>query len=352
MREDFDEGAGAPDAEGAGGTNAEGAAPDVEGAAPDDEGAGGAEGAGHVARDTTVVVQSPTIAAAHQTAGFCIPANNKLFGAGAGDLFGPEWPGFRGGDMFRSALICVGVVVWLLKVADGRQNPPAAAPAAKPLVPVATTTIAGNPDAFIGQTVTVTASVDRVISPTSFTVDQDAKASGTGELVVLVESLSAPPELNSYVTVIGEVVRHEGKAAIRATSVLTAAMLDLVKRPAPTVDPDEAAFDAIMKRINPAFGGIRQAVAAGDGDKAAEQAAILKQGFTETEAFWKKREKADAVKWAADARAHAETLETAVAAGKWDEAKTAVSGMQQTCSACHGAYRQRGEGGYSIRSDK
>ena len=252
--------------------------------------------------------------------------------------------------MFRTALICVGLTVLLLKVADGRQNPPA--PAAKPLTPVATTSIASNPDAFIGQTVTVTASVDRLLSPGSFVVDQDARASGAGEVVVLVESLSAAPELNSYVTVIGEVVRHEGKAAIRATSVLNAAMIDLAKRQAPAVSPDEAAFDALMKRINPAFGGIRQAVAASGGEKAAEQAAVLKQGFTETEAFWKKRDKPDAVKWAAEARAHAETLETAVAAGKWEDAKAAVTGMQQTCSACHGAYRQRGEGGYSIRSDK
>ena len=252
--------------------------------------------------------------------------------------------------MYRSALICLGLVVLLFKVADGRQNPPAAA--AKPLAPMATTSIASNPDAFIGQTVTVTASVDRVVSPTSFAVDQDPKASGTGEVLVLVESLSAAPELNSYVTVIGEVVRHEGKAAIRATSVINAAMVDLAKRQPPALTPEEAAFDAIMKRINPAFGGIRQAVAAGGGDKAAEQAAILKQGFTETEAFWKKRDKADAVKWASDARGHAETLEGAVNAGKWDEAKAAVTGLQQACSACHGAYRQRGEDGYRIRSDK
>src|SRR5687768_3720921 len=252
--------------------------------------------------------------------------------------------------MHRSALICAGLVVLLLKVADGRQNPPAAG--TKPLAPVATTSIAANPDAFIGQTVTVTASVDRVVSATSFAVDQDAKASGTGEVLVLVESLSAAPELNSYVTVIGEVVRHEGKAAIRATSVINAAMVDLAKRQPPALSPDEAAFDATMKRINPAFGGIRQAVTAGGGEKAAEQAATLKQGFIETEAFWKKRDKADAVKWAGEARAHAETLEAAVKAGKWDDAKAAVTGLQQTCSACHGTYRQRGEDGYRIRSDK
>jgi hypothetical protein len=219
-------------------------------------------------------------------------------------------------------------------------------------VPVATTSIASNPDTFIGQTVTVTASVDRVISPTTFAVDQDPKATGTGEVLVLVQALSAAPELNSYVTVIGEVVRHEGRPAIRATSVINAAMVDLAKRQALPLNADEAAFDAVMKRINPAFGGIRQAVAAGGSDKAAEQAAILKQGFAETETFWKKREKPDAIKWAAEARGYAESLEAAVTAGKWEEAKAAVGSLQQTCAACHGAYRQRDEDGYRIRSDK
>jgi len=253
--------------------------------------------------------------------------------------------------MCRSCFVCAGLVVVLLNVADGRQNP--APPPAKPLVPVAASSIASNPDAFIGQTVTVTASVDRVVSSTTFTIDQDAKGTGSGDVLVLAEALTAVPEVNSYVTVIGEVVRHEGKAAIRATSVINPAMVDLVKRQPPAVNPDEAAFEQIMKRINPAFGGIRQAVAAGGGEKAVEHAATLKQGFTETEAFWKKRDKADAVKWAADARGHAVTLETAVAAGKWDDAKAAVSEMQQTCSACHGTYRERGEdGSYRIRSDK
>jgi cytochrome c556 len=93
-------------------------------------------------------------------------------------------------------------------------------------------------------------------------------------------------------------------------------------------------------------------VAAGGSDKAAEQAAILKQGFAETETFWKKREKPDAIKWAAEARGYAESLEAAVTAGKWEEAKGAVGSLQQTCAACHGAYRQRDEDGYRIRSDK
>lgn len=253
--------------------------------------------------------------------------------------------------MCRACLMAAGLVVVLLEIPDGRQAP--AAPPAKPLLPTAASSIAADPAAFIGQTVSVTASVDRILAPHRFVLDQDVKTTGTGEVIVLVDTLTAAPEVNAYVTVIGEVVAHEGTVAIRATSVFNSAMTDLARRQAPPVTADEAAFDVIMKRINPAFADIRKVVAAGGGDDAAGLASTLKQGFTETEAFWKKRDKADAVKLAADARTQAEALETAIAAGKWEEAKVAVSGMQQTCSACHSAYRQRGEdGSYRIRTDK
>lgn len=250
--------------------------------------------------------------------------------------------------MTRMSLSAAVLVAVLLTVAHGRQNPPAPAP--RPLVPAAASSIAANPDAFYGQSVSVTAAVDRILSPTAFTVDQDVKRSGVGEVIVLVDVLTAPLILNSYVTIIGEVVRHEGRPAIRATSVLTSTMVDVARRPAPPMSPDEAAFDQVMKRINPAFGAIRQAVNEASGYEAVGHVVTLKQGFADVEAFWKKREKADAVKWAAEAGAYAGALERAITAGRWDEAKTVVMDLQQTCSACHGAYRERADdGSYRIR---
>jgi cytochrome c556 len=72
----------------------------------------------------------------------------------------------------------------------------------------------------------------------------------------------------------------------------------------------------------------------------------------DAEAFFKARGKEDAQKWALEARTHAETLETA-SAGKWDDAKTALTALQQTCSSCHGVYRERqDDGSYRIRGDK
>jgi hypothetical protein len=235
-----------------------------------------------------------------------------------------------------------------------RQDPPpatpAAAPAPKPLVPAAASSIAASPDGFYGQNVTVTASVDRVVSATSFIIDQDVRKSGEAEVLVVAAQLNAPVKINGYVTVIGEVFSHEGRPAIRAVSVIDASMVDLAKRLPPPMTPEEESFDKVMKQIGPAFTAVRQAVAAAGGEAAPANAATLRQRFSDVEAFWKKRDKADAVKWSVDARTQSEALERAVGAGKWDDAKAAASALQQTCSACHGVYRERqDDGSYRIR---
>jgi len=95
----------------------------------------------------------------------------------------------------------------------GRGAAPAA-PAAKPLVPVATNTIAANPDAFYGQAVTITASVDQILSRSSFTIDQrrvgDAPApKQPTDVLVLVPNIQRPVDLKSYVTVMGDLMKFD-----------------------------------------------------------------------------------------------------------------------------------------------
>lgn len=244
------------------------------------------------------------------------------------------------------SMLCIACVA----VAHARQGTSPVVP--RPLVPAAASSIAADPDAFYGQTVTVTAAVDQILSPTSFIVDQDPKKASEGVLV-LVNVLNDALAVNSYVTVIGEVVRHEGRPAIRAASVLNSAMVDIAKRLPPPMTPDEEVLDKAMKRISPAFNALRQAVTAGGSETAKEDAAALRAGFSDTESFWKKRETADAQKWAADARAQSDVIAQAIAGGKWDEAKAAIGSLQQTCSACHSAYRQRlDDGSYRVRTEK
>ena len=250
----------------------------------------------------------------------------------------------------RRFLMVAGALFFIIPIVRAQQAPPA--PAAKPLTPAAASSVAANPQQYLGQLLTVYATVERIVSPTTFTIDQDPRKSGVGEVEVQVPEWTTPPEPNTYVTVIGEMVMLNGKPTLKATSVLNAKMVDLAKKALPPLTPEEQAFSAVMKKVQPAFGALRTAVADSNGEAVKTQAAILKQAFTDTEAFFKQRSKADAQKWAAEARMHSEAL-AAASAGKWDDAKTAVSALQQSCSSCHAVYRERqDDGSYRIRGDK
>ena len=248
--------------------------------------------------------------------------------------------------VFAVSLVLLGLAV------VAAQQAPAPAPAAKPLIPAAASSIAANPEQFLGQMVTVYATVERIVSPTLFTLDQDPRRSGIGEVEVLVPDWTIPPAPNAYVTVIGEMGLFNGRPTLKATSVVDAKMVDLAKKLLPPPTPEEQAFDAVMKKVQPAFAALRTAVGEPNAETAKAQAAVLKQAFADTEAFFKKRGKADAEKWALEARTHAEAIERA-AAGKMDDAKAALTALQQTCSSCHAVYRERqDDGSYRIRGDK
>ena len=92
--------------------------------------------------------------------------------------------------------------------------PPAApaaqpAPPQKPLVPLVASTLAAKPDTYYGENVTLMAIVDQTLSPTAFSVDQDKTKSTGQDVLVLAPRLNEPVELNTYVTVIGEVVKFD-----------------------------------------------------------------------------------------------------------------------------------------------
>jgi cytochrome c556 len=256
--------------------------------------------------------------------------------------------------------------------------PPAgrgSAPAPKPLVPVVASTVAANPDAYYGETVTMTATVDRILSPTAFSLDQDRTKSTGQDVLVLAPTLNGAVDLNAYVTVFGEVMKfdpaevakkakdykidlpadaaakYEGRPVVIATTVLNAKMVDLAKRLPPPMTPDEEALSKIMKRVGPAFAALRQAADGSKMDAAHENAVILKDAFGETESFWKSKSRSDATKWAQDARAQAESIERDVATGKWDAVKASAGTLGQSCQSCHTAYRERfDDGSYRIKT--
>jgi cytochrome c556 len=254
----------------------------------------------------------------------------------------------------------------------GAQTPPPAQPPAKPLVPVAASTLVADPSPYFGQTVTIYAPVEQRISASAFSVDQDRAKTGDRDLLILTKEMHGTVEPNAYVTIVGEVVafepariaadylldlppdalaKYRGRGAVLATSVITAAVVDLAKRPPAPLTPEEEAYDKVMKRVGPSVTAMRQGIAASNADAVKEQTAVLKQAFADTVAFWKKRGTVDATGWAQEAIKHVAAIEAAAAGAQWDGVKTATSALTQTCQNCHGVYRERlDDGSYRIRS--
>jgi hypothetical protein len=251
----------------------------------------------------------------------------------------------------------------------GSQAPPAPAPQRgrppQPLVPVAASTLAANPDPFVGMTVTLTAPVEQRYGSTAFSIDQDKSKTAERDVLVLAPLLNAAVEPNAYVTVIGEVVKfdlgeaaarmkeampilapdvvakYRGRAAIIATSVINGAMTDLAKRLPPPMSPEELALSKVMKQVGPGFNALRQAVTASNGADASAQAAGLAKLFGEAAAFWKLQARPDAIQWTEDAKLASTALAAAATKGDWDAVKAGVPKLQGNCTSCHGIYRER-----------
>ena len=250
----------------------------------------------------------------------------------------------------------------------GQPPAPAAAPA-KPLVPVAASTLAAHPETYYGERVTMTGTVEQALGTLVFSVDQDKTKTLDQQILVLAPRMNAPVAPNTYITVIGEVIafdsaevakrakdypveispetaaKFKGRPVIFATNVINTAGTDLALRLPPPMTTEELALQKAMKAIAPASAALRGDADKMDANLAKEHAAALKQAFTQTEAIWKAKGKADAVQIAADARKLAETIELDAAAAKWDEVKSSAGTLNTKCGACHGVYRERFDDG-------
>ena len=256
-----------------------------------------------------------------------------------------------------------------LTAEQGGQAPPAAGAPAKPLVPVAASSIAANPDTYVGEFVTMTGAVEANLTKTSFSVDQDKTKSTGKDVLVLAPSLQQPADANGYVTVIGELIkfdaaqvaaklkdykidlspadqaRFQGKPVVLATAVINTAGIDIAKKPIPPMTADDLALQKIMTKLPPAQAALRKLLDGKDLAPVKEQATILKTAFADTEAFWKAKGNTEAMNWAADGRKHAEGILMNLGISNIDAAKTSITPMGATCASCHGKYRERMEDG-------
>jgi hypothetical protein len=259
----------------------------------------------------------------------------------------------------------------VLALAGRTQQPPApstappAAPPGKPIVPVAASTLAENPDRYYGEQVSLAGAVDQQLTKLAFSVDQDKTKRTPKEILILSKFLIEPVNLNTYVTVIGEVVRfdpdevaqkakeylpelpqpvldaYRGRPAILATSVITTGGVDLARRPPPPLTPAEEAFDKVMKQVGAANRAMRTALDESNAQAVQENAVLLQQGFKQSTAFWKTRRVAEATGWSQDGLKLAESIHRAAAASRWDEVKETVGTLGKVCQTCHTAHRER-----------
>lgn len=251
---------------------------------------------------------------------------------------------------------------------------------ARPLIPVATNTVAAHPETYYGERVTITAAVQSVLSRTAFSIAQttmgDASTAkiANQEILVLAPKLQTAVDPNAILTVLGEVVefgpeeiakkargytldlspgaieRYQGRPALIASAVIDEAFLDLTRRLPPPATPDEETLSKVMKTVAPAFAALRAGLAGSNVNLTMTNAAVLKQAFAETEAIWRTRGTTDALQWTAEARKNAEAIEAAATTGKWDAAKTASGPLGRSCGTCHTAHRERfDDGSYRIK---
>ncbi len=242
-------------------------------------------------------------------------------------------------------------------------------------VPVATNTIAQNPDAYLGKLVTVSAGVEEMLSKTTFVVDQrkmtgPTKVASVGSpILVIAPYLSASVAPAQYLLMRGEVVKlepaalkrlaagyaldlspelsakYKGQPVLVVNSVVDSRSNEIGRKPIPELTADEVAVRAAMKVISPTFAALRTAANESNAAAVAQNVALLEPAYTQTETTWDAVGQKAAAQWARDSRALAASIGRAAAAGQWDEAKASVGAVNQLCQNCHGAYRERREDG-------
>jgi cytochrome c556 len=267
--------------------------------------------------------------------------------------------------------VALATFVFSLTALSGQGQPPAppAGTPPKPLVPVAASSVATNPEPYVGEYVTLTGAVEANLSKTSFSVDQDKTKSTGKDVLVLAPNLQKPAEANGYVTVIGQLIKFDpaevekslkgytvdlspadrekfkGKPVVLATAVINTAGIDIAKKPIPPMSADDLALQKIMTKLPPAQAALRKAMDGKDLNLVKEQATILKTAFADTEAFWKAKGNTEAMTIAADAKKHADAILINLGLGSLEAAKTSLTPLGATCGSCHGKFRERMDDG-------
>jgi cytochrome c556 len=110
-------------------------------------------------------------------------------------------------------------------------------------------------------------------------------------------------------------------------------------------------LEQLMQKIGPTYQSLRKTLEGTNIADAAKPAQQLGDLFGGVEKFWTQHNRADAVKWAGEARTYASEAAGTAAAGNTAKATAAVDNLGGVCKQCHGTYRESdGQGGYRIKA--
>jgi len=242
-------------------------------------------------------------------------------------------------------------------------------------LPVATNAILLNPAAYYGKQITVSAGVDRMLTPTAFLVDQ-WKMTGPNEVeaigkpvLVVAPYLTNTLDRRNYLIVRGELLKldtavlariaseykldlgpglwqtFQGQPMLLAASVLNSTYTELAKKPIQPPTANELALSEAMKTISPVFTALKAAVDGSNSADVAKNAAQLKPAFAQTEKVWDDVGQSSAGQWARDAQEFIASIERDAAKGDWDHVKFNANKLNTLCGNCHGTFRDRADDG-------
>jgi hypothetical protein len=131
---------------------------------------------------------------------------------------------------------------------------------------------------------------------------------------------------------------------INALVVLTAGLGCIV-----LLAQTDADYQGYMKTVAASNAKFQKGIAAKDAAAVSSEGATLENVFKQVEAFWQKRNVADAEAFAKQAHTAAAAASKAAAAGNFDVASDEGKKLAATCGGCHATHREKGEVGFKIK---
>jgi cytochrome c553 len=111
----------------------------------------------------------------------------------------------------------------------------------------------------------------------------------------------------------------------------------------------DADYQGYMKTVAASNGKFQKGITAKDKGVIVSEGAALEGVFKQVETFWQKRSAPDAVNFAKQAHTAAAAASKAANAGNFDLAATEAKNLSATCTGCHMAHREKGDGGFKIK---